>query len=137
MYHCKLDVTKVVQASRYGFCVEVQSNLSPTIVLPKSTTVAGDRQDCLCPITTRDDCNLADCHCITDTAFAHSFNVCRVVEHSNTYSFCFLNLTSEMNDTIIHTYESYRFCSSTDGASVFDFKPHRKYQKSFRISIGM
>lgn len=77
---------------------------------------------------------LSSCSCSGDTIFQDSVIVFRWrLEPITQYHVCFLNLTKEMNLTILHFYELYRFCDDDGNLRI---KPYRNYVHSFKVLIG-
>ena len=116
-----------------GFCITLRSIIGPYIVFPSKS----GGNDCPCSILLSSDntYELSRCSCGDDTVFEDSLLAFQLkVEESATYNVCFINLTQEMNSTIIHFYELYRICKEDNGRQ--HLKPYRRYFKSFKLLIG-
>lgn len=129
-----------LKVSINGTCVPVLSNKNPSIVLPKNITnyTSANMQDCICPVILKDDCSFSKCHCINDTVFSEYLDICiESNSSSNYYYYCFpYGLSLEMNNTLIHIFDSFRSCIN-DTFDIPITKSYRDYHKSFRILIGM
>ena len=111
-----------------GFHVDIYSNSTPYIVLPTTTA------DCICPIIVINTCyNFSSCACFDDTPFSHSIVACR---NGTQYQLTFSNLNAQINDTIVHLFESRRYCDDIGMDKPPVYKLYRKYFMSFRIIIG-
>lgn len=125
------DVTETVSVPFGGFCFHLTSIIGPNIVFPSQLR----GMDCPCSIFFTEagqTYTLKQCSCGENTIFQDSFFVS--LESQNIYNVCFLNLTNEMNSTIIHFYELYRICINEQGSQYI--KPYRQYFQSLRINIG-
>ena len=113
--------------------MSVESDLGPYIVLPSKNGGA----DCPCSINLSPDntYTLANCSCSRNTLFLDSFLAFKwKLESRTTYHVCLLNLTKEMNSTIIHFYELYRVC--LDDMENERLKPYRRYFQSLKLIMG-
>ena len=132
-----IDVTNVIEVSHDGLCVDIRSDSIPYVVVPHNLTDMIDQPDCFCPIIINPQdivYNVSKCSCISDTMFSNSLYARKVWERLPTYEFCFRNLSIEMNESVVHFFESLRYCMNKFGRSVdVNF---RRYDKSFKLLVG-
>lgn len=128
-------MTHVEKVSLDGLCVDLPSGSTPYVVLPRNLTGSINTSDCSCGITS-DNYNSSRCSCISETAFSNSLSVSKVKDtlKIDIYEFCFTNLSAAINNSVIHFYESFRYCTNKFQRAVdVNF---RRYRKSFQILVG-
>ena len=132
---CLSDVTEMQAVPYGGFCVSIPTTYN--VVIPKILNDSVDEPDCFCPITIAGEIyNTSSCGCINETILSNSpFYVYKIKESIRIYKLCFNNLTRDINNTVIHFYESLRYCVDRFGHPN-DSLPYKQYQKSLKIVIG-
>lgn len=132
------DITEELNVPLDGFCLDIQSSAIPNVVFPRRNSSEG--RDCICSIIINLPCyDFSSCSCINETIFLSSVYTCKLQHQSPpVYHMCFINLDTEMNNTVIHIFESYRYCISDEyNFNNYKIKFYRDYRKSFRIITGM
>ena len=114
-----------------GLCIPILAVENPNVVIPVN---ANNKSDCSCPITFKDDCKFRKCNCIGETIFEHSLTVCENKNYASDdtyFKICLRNMSEDLNNTVLHMYDSYRKCDTDDRL----FHLHRVYRQSFKILL--
>lgn len=114
-----------------GFQVDIYSSSTPYIVLPRSRVINAT-SDCICPIILNHSelsYNFSTCSCFNDTLFSNSLTASNLGS-GNMYQLKFSDLSGAINNTIVHLFESFRWCGRN---TQVNHKLYRKYFKSFKI----